>query len=209
MNLRFRVLTVSALFALVAGLARAQQDLPAHAANLMKQQPAAQVGGESVGMSGDVVDGYLTFWPSPKEDRVKDALGFGVDWEMPVSRTVGLRLDAGYENWEVESGDATEDATIIPLGLSFVVGPPPQGRFRAGVELGLKYLLVDLEDEGGSYENALVADVGLQVRYGVSAGLDLVAGVGYQTGIQDSENDANEELSLDGVYLRVGLGYRP
>jgi hypothetical protein len=209
MNHRVRLLTLSAAVALSAGLARAQQDLPAHAANLMKQAPATQVGSENVGMSGDVIDAYLTFWPSPKEDRVQDALGFGFGWELPVNRTVGLRLDAGYESWEVETGDTTEDATIIPLGLAFVVGPPPMGRFRGGLALGLKYLLVDLEDEGGSYENALVADIGLQVRYGVSAGLDLVAGVGYQTGIQDSENDANEEFSLDGVYLRVGLGYRP
>lgn len=209
MNLRVRLLTLSATVALSAGLARAQQDLPAHAANLMKQAPATQVGSENVGMSGDVIDAYLTFWPSPKEDRVKDALGFGVDWEVPVSSTVGLRLDAGYENWQVDAGDTTDDATVIPLGLSFIVGPPPQGRFRGGLELGLKYVLVDFEDDGGSYDNALVADVGLEVRYGVSAGLDLVAAVGYQAGIQESENDANEEFSLDGVYLRVGLGYRP
>jgi hypothetical protein len=185
------------------------QQMPSHGAAAAGMSPTIVEPAKSPGYSyydfkNDI--GLEVVWiPSPGDDRFKDALGFAANMTVPLQQTIATRFGAGFETYNGDDG--IEDADVVPLTLSFLFGPPSDGPISIGLELGLRYNLVDYEDAGGKYDDAFGGIVGAQFATDASAGFGVELGVGYRFDIVTSENDAGDELELDGLSLRFGLRF--
>lgn len=204
---RWSALTLLAS-ALTINPALAQQ-MPSHGAAAAGMSPTIVEPAKSPGYSyydwkNDF--GLEVVWlPSPGDDRFEDALGFGANITVPLQQTMAVRFGGGYETF---NGDGNlPDADIVPLTLSFLVGPPSDGPVSVGLELGLRYNLVDYEDAGGEYDDAFGGLVGAQIATDASFGFGVELGVGYRFDIVNSENDAGDEIDLDGLALRLALRF--
>jgi len=142
------------------------------------------------------------YLPSPDDDRFDDALGLGVSGTISLQSALALRLGVGYESFQGKTG--FDDADIVPLGLSFLIGPPLKGPFSVGLELGLRYSFVDFKDDGGSYDNSVngIAGLILQAKTG---GFILEISGGYRYDISASKNDEGDKLSLEGLALKLAI----
>ena len=147
----------------------------------------------------------LIYIPSPKDDRFDDALGIGLNVTFPLQSIMAVRAGVGMESFEGKTG--VEDADVVPLSLSFLIGPPIEGPVSVGLELGLRYNFIDYTGEGGEYDDGVGGLVGLNITAGATSGFALEFGVGYRFDISESENDAGDELSLEGVALKLALRF--
>jgi hypothetical protein len=145
------------------------------------------------------------FVPSPDDDRFEDGMGLGMSLTFPFQTVAALRLNAAYESYTGEEG--VEDGSLVPFGFTFLIGPPIKGPLSAGLEAGLTYNVVDFEDAGGEYDNGVGAYVGVNIAVAAADAFGVEFGVGYRLDISESQNDADEKLSLEGAVIRFSLRY--
>lgn len=202
-----RSLVLSVVTVLVLTATAQGQQLPSHGAAAAGKTPTII---ESVASPGATYAAWeqdigldILYVPSPDDDRLKDGLGLGLSYTIPLQRYNALRLNAAYESFSGESG--FDDADILPIGFSFMLGIPTDGPVKVGFELGIRYCFVDAEDVGGDYDNAFNGVAGIQLATQGLGGFDVEFGAGYRLDISASENDAGEELSLEGLQLRLAL----
>lgn len=204
-----RIASLSLMVSLLStGLASAQQ-MPSHGAAAAGNAPTIVEPAKSPGYSyydwkNDF--GIEAIWiPSPGDDRFEDAMGFAANMTIPLQRAIAVRFGAGLETYNGDKG--FEDADVVPLALSALIGPPSDGPINFGLELGLRYNLVDYEDAGGAYDDGFGGIAGVQIATDASSGFGIELGAGYRFDIMASENDMEEELELDGVAIRLALRF--
>lgn len=182
------------------------QMLPSHGASAAGQEPVlvtrrapAHTGyyfTNDVGLS-------LVYGPSPKERGFDEVLGFSLHATFPMQASVGLRASAGYEKYGAKRpGD---DANVMPLGLSVVLGLPGEAMVPVALELGLRYNIVDFEDVVGDYDNGFGGVAGLYFEPALQDMLSFSAGLRYTFDISKSENDMGDSFSLEGLAILLGL----
>lgn len=213
MDSRFRMLAVSAIIG-VAGCFTGvlAQQLPSHGAAAAGREPAIVEGSKATGYSHfdwkqDL--GVEAVWvPSPEDDRFEDALGIGVNLTFPLSqRAMAVRVGGGFETYKVDGDLGGDDAKVVPVNVSLLVGPASDGPLHVGLEVGLRYNFVDYEDVGGEFSDGLGGVVGLQLATDASGGFGAEIGVGYRFDLVEADNDAGDELDLGGLHLRLALRF--
>lgn len=147
----------------------------------------------------------IIYMPSPDDDRFDDMLGFNGSITFPLTPYIGFRTVAGYESFQGDDG--FDDADVVPLGFSFMFSPLTEGFINAGLELGLRYNVVDYSEAGDDFDNSFSGIAGLHVATDPSGGFGVEFGAGYRFDIVESENDAGDELSLDGLALKLALRF--
>lgn len=182
------------------------QELPSHGAAVAGGSRLAAPAGHARSPSGEYwqqdIGLELIFTPSPDENRFTEGLGAALSTTWPLQAGLASRLSVGLESLRADEG---EDADLIPLGFSFLIGPPGRSPVQMAVELGLRYVIVDYRDEGGSYGDAVDGVAGLSVMVSASEALGIELGAGYRFDLSKSQNDINEELSLAGVQIRLAV----
>jgi hypothetical protein len=134
-----------AAFLVAAGLAAsARGELPAHARRIAGADPIEVRNAEGGTGGGPRVDAYVEFWPDLRDDRFDNGVGLGLSALWAFDAAVAMRGGAAFAQWDADS----DDADILPIGLSALIGPQ-QGAFSGALEIGLRYIVVDFEDDGG------------------------------------------------------------
>jgi hypothetical protein len=193
---------------LLAGVASARAELPAHAARIVQPTaPAATLGGGTQGGFGNqiAISGYA--WPSPDDDRFDSPLGLGVDYDVLLEDTVGLRFSAGYESWETASdADIGGNVDVVPIGVSVLLGPSDQ-TIPLRLELGLRYLIVDSDASVVDLDNALAALLGLDWQVLRAGGTGVKITLAYQFDIEEAGSNVADiqDVSFEGLRIGVGL----
>ncbi|HMP72489.1 MAG TPA: hypothetical protein PKE55_04425 [Kiritimatiellia bacterium] len=205
-----RVLAVAVMAAsVVFTMGASGQTLPSHGAVVTGAQPGitptpAVRPPSYMAWRSDVGLDFI-YLPSTDDKRFDEALGIGVNVTFPLQQILAIRTGIAFESLQGKTG--IPDADVIPLSLSFLIGPPPRTAFNGGVELGLRYNIVDYKDEGGDYDNGVGAYAGVNLSTALATGFGLEFGAGYRFDISGSKNDANEKLSLEGLGLRLSLRF--
>lgn len=164
----------------------------------------------------------MTYVPSIQDDRFGSAIGWAAQVMLPLDPSLALRLGAGYEVYTGRSGNS--DLEAVPLTLSLLFGPSmhtrmgwnsmaflvgtPKGRHvNVGLELGVRYVVTDYEDDNGTYDDGVTGFIGFLFAFGKTEGWGYELGVGYRVNISSSQNEIGEELSHQGLALKVGASY--
>lgn len=184
------------------------QTLPSHGAisasgnRVVRPEPSQRSVSYTGIWNGDFgVD--LLYMPSPGENLFEEAIGVGLNATFPLKHSLGLRFGVGHETF---SGNKdVEDADVIPFGFSFLMGPPTGTIINMGLELGLLYHLVDYSDDNGDYDDAVGGVAGIILTTSGTSAATVELGAKYRFAISPSENDEDEEISLDGVYISLSL----
>lgn len=199
-------LGLAALVFMVQGVTA--QMLPSHGAAAAGSAPVLVQRAPAIG-SGDVfyhdIGIDLIYGPSPKDKRFDDILGFGLSATFPLQSYLALRTGVGFERYQ--GNGANDDANVIPLGLSFLVGFPGALRIPVALEAGLRYQFVDFADEDGDYDNALGAVIGLSVASSATSGVSYGVGLSYGLDISKSKNDAGETLPLEAFLIKLSFRF--
>ncbi|MFU8781142.1 MAG: hypothetical protein ACNA71_08990 [Kiritimatiellia bacterium] len=206
-EVRFGVLAMVVVICCSYSLAWGQM-LPSHGASAAGRTPVL-IAGHVPAQTGYVFTNdlglALVYGPSPRENLFKEKLGFAVHATFPMHPQFGLRLSTGFERFAAKRPGV--DGEVIPLGLSFLLGFPGADRIPVGLELGLQYQFVDYEDARGDFDNAFGGVVGLLYEPRLADSVSFGFGVRYGFDISQSENDAGEELSLEGFDVRLSVRF--
>lgn len=191
----------------LSGMTHAQQ-LPSHGAAaagktptiVVPENPAYPYPGWRSDMAFEII-----YMPSPDDVRFDDMLGVNASITFPLTPSVSIRPVTGYETYQGKTG--FEDVDIIPLGFSFMFAPVPSGFINVGLELGLRYNIVDFSEAGYDFDDSFSGIAGLHVATDTSGGFGVELGTGYRFDISESENDAGNKLSLEGLALKLALRF--
>lgn len=183
------------------------QMLPSHGAAAAGASPALRTSTTPHSTSysawrGDLGVDFILL-PSPDDKRFDETLGLGLNATFPLQSAVALRAGVAHESFRGKKG--IEDADIVPLSLSFLIGPPMDMPLSVGLELGLRYNVVDFKDAGGDYDNGVGGIVGLNIATAATDGFGIEFGIAHRFDISESENNNKEKLSLEGLALRLSL----
>ena len=193
---------------IVSSSAFAQQ-LPSHGASAAGQAPTlvSPDGYKSAPYAAWQNDFGLeiNYIPSPDDDRFDDGLGVGASINFPLQSYMAFRLGGSYET--MNGADGFDDADVIPLGFSLLLGPANESPVSVGLELGLRYNLIDYADAGGEYDDGFGGIAGAVLAFGGTSGFGTELGLGYRFDIMECENDAGDELSLEGFALRLAFRF--
>jgi len=179
----------------------------------------------------------------PDDDDVWDK-GYGAEAQLQLwnSDQVGFALSLGWANWDVAdytwSGyvdgihvaeNTSGDASLTPIGVSFLLRPKVSGNVRITLEAGVRYIIADVNAEysgvltgptgvyyieNAEYEadDAIAGVVRANIEFPISDSSYFYVGPGIQFDLSKSEasiwaygQKVSADISLQAIMVNAGF----